>query len=279
MEHGTPKQRPATTATAATGIWQGGEVYIQTLVQPLVYVAGQPTEWPAKSAAELLWYLHAHPAGVYRPQFYADVWDTEETPAVQGRFRVALHRLRSVLGGAEAVEEQAGRLNLHPALYLASDVGQLERAMAANTLNIEALAEAIPPQSGLYLPHIQADWVRAERERVTQLQLAALLRLSKLQCACRSCAASLATLKRAAELDPLMGEDERQRLMVCYTVQDGKYKATEDYRRYVRYLRQEVGDTPMPETVALAEKIKRGEVTCDWRERMPNLADWQSDDN
>jgi len=53
--------------------------------------------------------------------------------------------------------------------------------------------------------------------------------------------------------------------MTCLTVTDDRYAATEHYRRFVRFLREELGDTPMPETVALAARIKCGEQICERR--------------
>ena len=71
------------------------------------------------------------------------------------------------------------------------------------------------------------------------------------------------SLVRAAETDPLIGEDHHQRLMVCLTMTRDKYAAIEHYRRYRHFLAEEVGDTPMPDTVALAEQLKAGVRPCE----------------
>ncbi|MFK7603616.1 bacterial transcriptional activator domain-containing protein [Deinococcus sp. SM5_A1] len=64
-------------------------------------------------------------------------------------------------------------------------------------------------------------------------------------------------LAAALHKDPLISERWHQDLMIGLAARD-RYAAVEHYRRYVRYLRAEVGDTPMQETTALAQRIKDG---------------------
>ncbi|MFD2609865.1 hypothetical protein ACFSR9_10530 [Deinococcus taklimakanensis] len=46
-------------------------VELRALGQSAVLVDGLPVRWPARSAEELLWFLHAHPEGVYRHDLLA----------------------------------------------------------------------------------------------------------------------------------------------------------------------------------------------------------------
>ena len=93
-----------------------GDWLLRSLGQAEVLRGGVPVAWPARSAEELLWYLHAHPDGRYRHDLLRDLWDLEDTPAAANRFRVALHRLRHALDFPEAVTERGGRYALHPDL-------------------------------------------------------------------------------------------------------------------------------------------------------------------
>ncbi|MFC6801391.1 hypothetical protein ACFQDE_06290 [Deinococcus caeni] len=102
---------------------------LRTLGQAEVLVNGAAVVWTARSAAELLWYLHAHPDGRYRHDLLRDLWDLEDTPAALNRFRVTLHRLRHALGRADAVTESGGRYALHPDLLAASDTATLHDAL------------------------------------------------------------------------------------------------------------------------------------------------------
>jgi two-component SAPR family response regulator len=234
-----------------------------------VIVDGVSVVWPARSAEELLWYLHAHPHGRYRHDILAQLWDLEDTPAAANRFRVALHRLRSTLGRSDAVVEERGRYTLHADLQAASDTHALHRALDASRSMTEPrqqeewLRQALASADGEYLPHLQGEWVEAARSQHRAAVVEGHLTLSTLHCAARECPLSALALLRAADSDPLIGEDHHQRLMVCLTMNRGKYAAIEHYRRYRHYLAEEVGDTPMQDTVDLAERLKDGERPCE----------------
>ena len=76
------------------------------------------------------------------------------------------------------------------------------------------------------------------------------------------CQASVAALARALRRDPFIGENHHQKLMSCLSVVESKYAAIEHYRRFLAFLRDELDDTPMPETMLLAQRIKAGEEVC-----------------
>ncbi|UQN09476.1 bacterial transcriptional activator domain-containing protein [Deinococcus sp. QL22] len=241
---------------------------LQTLGQVGVWRGEMLLQWPARSAEELLWYLHAHPLGASRATMLSDLWAQEDTPAAANRFRVSLHRLRKTLGRTDAVTEQQGRYLLHPQVWAASDLAQMHRdlkeAHAAPDPQEQAAAlrRVIAGSEGDYLPHIRGDWVEEARQGHRAALLRARLALSALCCAQRECAAAVDLLMQAVQNDPLIGEDHHQRLMGCLTQTQGRFRAVEHYRRYRLYLRDEIGDTPMPDTVQLAERIKTGERPC-----------------
>lgn len=242
---------------------------LRSLGQAEVLVNGQSVTWPAHSAEELLWFLHAHPQGAHRHVILAQLWDLEDTPASANRFRVALHRLRSVLGRADAVVESGGRYALHPEVLRASDTYALHYALDASRHSVhpreqeKLLRQALASAEGEYLPHLQGDWVDAAREQHRSAVVEANLTLSMLHCAARECPLSAQALVRAADTDPLIGEDHHQRLMTCLAMTRDKYAAIEHYRRYRHYLAHEVGDTPMLDTIDLAEKLKAGVRPCE----------------
>ncbi|EYB69401.1 response regulator receiver/SARP domain-containing protein [Deinococcus phoenicis] len=234
----------------------------------MVTVNGQPLVWPARSAEDLLWYLHAHPGGAYRADLLADLWGLEDTPAAANRFRVALHRLRATLGRADAVSEVRGRYTLHPDLLAASDTAALQTALqAASLARTDAEREAVLRRAlacveGEYLPQVRSDWVEEARAGWRVARVRVYVALATLHCARRECPLATQALTRAVQADPLIGEDHHQRLMTCLAQTHGRFEAVEHYRRYRRYLREEVGDTPMPDTVAIAERLKAGELLC-----------------
>lgn len=241
---------------------------LRSLGQPDVLVNGRRVVWPARSAEELLWFLHAHPEGAHRHVLLDALWGLEDTPTAANRFRVALHRLRTTLGRPDAVTEHQGRYHLHPDVVAASDTAALHRALTASRAsgNIQErealLRQALASAGGEYLPHLTGDWVEAARSAHRAALVEANLTLSLLHCEARECPLAAQALLRAAETDPLIGEDQHQRLMACLATTRGKYAAIEHYRRYRAYLANELGDTPMPDTVAFAERLKHGEQPC-----------------
>ena len=244
------------------------DFHLRTLGDAVVTLNGQPLIWPARSAEELLWYLHAHPEGAYRADILMDLWGLDDTAAAANRFRVALHRLRGTLGRPDAVMEVRGRYHLHPELLAASDTHALHEGLRAALLagtdaeREEALRRALSCVDGEYLPQVRADWVEGARAYHRAARVRAHLALSGLHCARRECPLAAQALGEAVASDPLIGEDQHQRLMTCLSQTRGRYEAVEHYRRYRRYLRDEVGDTPMPDTVELAERLKAGEIIC-----------------
>ncbi|WP_216325031.1 AfsR/SARP family transcriptional regulator [Deinococcus aestuarii] len=243
-------------------------LFLHTLGDSVVTLDGQPLTWPAHSAEELLWYLHAHEGGAYRADVLAELWGLEDTPAAANRFRVALCRLRATLGSADAVTEVRGRYALHPAILAQSDTAALHAGLLGarfardDAEREEALRRALAVADGDYLPGVRGDWADAARAHHRAARVRAYVALATLHCARRECPLAALALTRAVECDPLIGEDHHQRLMTCLAATRGKYEAVEHYRRYCRYLREEVGDTPMSETACLAERIKQGEVPC-----------------
>lgn len=258
----------------APGEMQPGRLVLRTLGEAAVLVGGQRVEWPARSAEQLLWYLHAHPGGRYRHHILTDLWGQSDTPAAANRFRVALHRLRTALGRPDAVSEAQGRYVLHHDLLAASDTYALHYALDCvlhpspqapaldDRQRENLLHQALVNAQGDYLPHLQGEWVEQARAGHRAAVVQALLALAALRCAARECQLSTQALVHAAENDPLIGEDHHQRLMTCLALTRGRFAATEHYRRYRYFLAHEVGDTPMRETEQLAERIKRGEQTC-----------------
>ena len=256
----------------STAEGQAGQVTGQYLLRSLgraeVRLDGQLVVWPARSAEELLWYLHTFPEGRYRHDILSQLWGLEDTPAAGNRFRVALHRLRAALKWPAAVSEQGGRYALHPDLLAASDLQALYRALAAARLSRsprereEWLRQALACARGDYLPQVASEWAEQARAQHRAAVVEAYLELSQLHCAAHECSLAAQALVDAAQRDPLIGEDHHQRLMACLSMTRDRYAATEHYRRYRCFLVKEVGDTPMPATEALAERIKAGEKVC-----------------
>lgn len=243
------------------------QLTLHTFGRADVLLGGQSVRWGAESARELVFYLLAQPEGRSRSKIIDALWREEDSARSGNRFRVALHRARTALGGPEQIVEAHGVYRLAPEVLRASDVYALYAALseaehAEGEPRRQALDRAVAVYQGEFLPHEEAEWVQAAREEYQSAYTRARLERSVLHCEHLHCGRAVQDLAGALRADPYLGENHHQQLMTCLSVVEDKYAATEHYRRFLKFLRDELGDTPMPETVELAERIKAGEVIC-----------------
>lgn len=241
---------------------------VQTFGYGQVLVGGREAVWQAASAQELFFYLLSFPEGRSRSEILEDLWGLDADAASTNRFRVTLHRLRSALELPGALSELFGRYHLSPEVFEASDVRRFYAALqvAEGTLGtaerLAAYEQVLTLYQGEYLPEFQADWADRARQEHQAAFVRAYIELSALSCEASACEGAVSALSRAIKLDPFIGENHHQKLMTCLSVTRDQYVAIEHYRRFIRFLREDLGDTPMPETAALAERVKGGEHIC-----------------
>jgi len=227
----------------------------------------QPVKWGAESARELVFFLLAGSGGQTREEIIDALWHEDATARSGNRFRVTLHRARTALGGPDTIVEEGGAYRLSDEVLRASDVFALYAALAEaerreGDARFLALSRAIDAYGGDFLPRVQAEWVQAAREEYRTAYTRARVERSLLHCEHVHCDLAVQDLVSALRTDPFIGENYHQKLMTCLSVVEGKYAAAEHYRRFVKFLQDDLNDTPMPETVELAGQIKAGERVC-----------------
>lgn len=242
---------------------------IQTLGHAQVLLEQQPAAFKSKTAEELFFYLLSHPEGKSKEQIFEDLWATEPNKDSNNRFRVTVHRIRTALNHPEAILERFERYFIHPEILATTDLHRLHLALEQTNqtahdekLNLAAYQKLIALYTGDYLPEIATAWATELREELRGIYVRANLELSMLHCSAGACEGAVSALVRALRVDPYVGEDYHQKLMTCLSVVENKYAAIEHYRRFLAFLRDELSDTPMPETLELAERIKGGEQIC-----------------
>jgi two-component SAPR family response regulator len=242
---------------------------IQTLGTSAVFVDNQPATFKSRTAEELFFYLLAHPEGKTKEQIFEDLWATSPNKDSNNRFRVTVHRIRTALSHPEAILEQFERYVVHADILAATDLHRLHLALEqANqtsqdeVANLAAYQRVLGIYKGDFLPEIGATWATELREELRGIYVRANLELSMLHCSAGACEGAVSALVRALRIDPFIGENYHQKLMTCLSVVETKYAAIEHYRRFLAFLREELSDTPMPETLELAERIKNGEQIC-----------------
>jgi two-component SAPR family response regulator len=241
---------------------------IRTLGQADVHVDGIPARWRSESARTLFFYLLSHPNGKTRQEIIETLWETNSDAASGNRFRVVVYRLRTALGSCETVIQEHCHYRLDQNVLEASDAHQFQAAFAraehASTAEtrLTGYQHSLGFYKGDYLPQENADWARETRAEHRTMAVRAEIELSLLHRGRDDCQASVAALARALQRDPFIGENHHQKLMACLSVVESKYAAIEHYRRFLAFLHDELDDTPMPETMLLAQRIKAGEEVC-----------------
>lgn len=239
-----------------------GNLHISTLGTAEVWVNGTPAQWRAESARKLFFYLLCHPEGYTREHIIETLWDAKPDAASSNRFRVTVHRIRVALGWPGAVQEEYSRYQLSPEIVRAADFQTFYATLAeaqhsvSPARQLELYRRALAFYQGEFLPLEEGDWAQETREQLRLAYVRAELELAHLLCGQGNCPASLGAQNRALRTDPYLGENHHQDYMRCLWHLEGKYASIEYYRRFVHFLHDEIGDTPMPETVQLAEQIK-----------------------
>ncbi len=258
------RKQNSTELLGLTTPTEGPHIAVHSLGQAEVLVDGVAANWHAESAKELFFFLLSHPNGASKQDIFHRLWNLDVTPATNNRFRVAVH----ALGWPDAIVEEYGRYHLCKELLSSTDIHGLYTALqhASQTTNpnerLQAYQQALALYGGDYLPGESAEWVLEVREENRAAYVRAAIELSLIHCDHGSCKSAVAALVRALRADPFIGENYHQKLMACLSVVEGKYAAIEHYRRFLAFLRHELGDTAMGETHQLAERIKGGAVIC-----------------
>jgi two-component SAPR family response regulator len=241
---------------------------IKTLGTHQVLVNGSQAQFKSKTAEELFFYLLAHPEGKQKEEILEQLWQAEPNKETNNRFRVTVHRIRHALDNNDVLLEDHNRYRLHATVLAATDLNQMYKILeqanhtSSEELKLQAFQQVIQLYQGDFLPSVTASWANELREELRGVYVRANLEISLLHCGAGACEGAVGALVRALHIDPYIGENYHQKLMTCLSVVEDKYAAIEHYRRFIHFLRSELEDSPMPETLALAERIKSGEKIC-----------------
>jgi predicted ATPase/DNA-binding SARP family transcriptional activator len=217
---------------------------------------------PAKSQA-LLCYLAATGQVHSREKLAGLLWGDRPEAKAKANLRRSLSDLRQWFGDALIITRQTVALNRDSAYWL--DVEAFESALAeddADPETLQALREAVDLYRGEFLEGFSVqqalefeEWVLQERERLRQLVIEALHRLSEACAARGEYAAGIEYTNRLLALEPWQEEAHRQ--LMTLLARSGQHSAAlAQYETCRRVLAEELGVEPMPETQALYHQLK-----------------------
>jgi DNA-binding SARP family transcriptional activator/predicted ATPase/TolA-binding protein len=217
---------------------------------------------PAKSQA-LLCYLAATGQVHSREKLAGLLWGDKPDDKAKANLRRALSDLRQWLGDALTITRQTVALNRDSDYLL--DVEIFESALAEDQLatgDLDPLREAVELYRGEFLEGFSIqqalefeEWVLQERERLRQLAIEALHRLSEACTARGEYAGGIEHTNRLLALEPWQ-EDAHRQLMLLLARSGQNSAALAQYETCCRVLAEELGVEPMPETQALYYRLK-----------------------
>lgn len=179
------------------------------------------------------------------------LWPQAEGDAANDALRVALHRLRKLLGTDRAVIVAEGKVSLNDKCCWV-DAWAMERLLSADS---DYTVEAIPAILRLYKgPFLQGDadnaWLLPQRERLHSKFLRLVDAGGSRRLASGDLDGAIELYRRGTELDPL-AESLYRGLIECYVRQGRHAEALEVYRHCRQMLSVVLGVRPSAETEAL----------------------------
>ena len=245
-----------------------GALRVSALGKTLVEVSGisQLEALGSSRTRELLVFLLLQKEGATKEEVGLALWPEASASQVRNSFHVTLHRLRAVLGHAEAIRVVGHRYSVDPAFVGFFDVPLFEEGAKAALARVKKKSEGDDPAElmaliGLYRGELlegesAGEWHLARRDRLQQLFVELLAHAgSSLQKAGRWAEAAEIYARRI-EIDDLDEEAYRQR-MVCLEALGQFKEAQRLYRKLVGVLDKELGVEPEPASREIGERLLR----------------------
>lgn len=219
------------------------------------------TRFRSQKFGALLAYLALFPRRTHTREALADLlWPDAEVETGRMNLRTALSSLRrqleppGTLAGSVLVTDGRIHVSLNPDAFV-TDVAQFEAALTAATQadspleQATHLAEAVSYYAGPLLPSFYDDWVLAERDRLAEAYLRALIRLIHWHESAGDRDAVLDFARRALVTDPLL--DEAHAAVIRLLAASGQVASARRHFDEMVKLFDDQGLTPSPQTRAL----------------------------
>jgi ATP/maltotriose-dependent transcriptional regulator MalT/two-component SAPR family response regulator len=217
------------------------------------------SQWQTQEARRLFFYFLTSARTATKEQVGLDFWPDLSPSQLKLRFKNTIYRLRRALG-QEAISFNDNLYQFNRTIDYEYDVETFEmciaQAKAAQDANerIAGYQSAVVLVRGLYLEDIDATWAEAERERLKQEYLSALVSLARLHQEGGDTTKALQACQRALAFDPCCEEAYCQ-AMRLYAQMGDRAAVARQYRVYQQAFASELGLPPSPETKALYRSL------------------------
>ncbi len=233
-------------------------LFIGLLGQPRLAVDTTPIPLSAPpKTLPLMAYLLLHcRQPVERRQVAFTLWPDETETAARANLRRHIHHLQRLLPETPPdrpwLLNTAGTIGWNPQSDFWLDVDEFQRLSRQADTNEEAVA----CYKGALLENVYDDWIFFDREQLHNSYLDILLKLILQYRAQRNHPRALELARKLLTCDPFREDVVRQLISIRYELGDSA-GGIQEYRNFEQLLRREMGTTPMPETRALYDLIRR----------------------
>lgn len=218
---------------------------------------GAPLEFKRRKALNLLAYLCLHRAEHPRERLAALFWGDADDEAARLSLRVTISDLRKGLG-EDALLGGRDSLGISPGLDVWVDALEFERLAKAKSA--PDWQEALSLYQDDFLPDVYEDWALEWRERLAQLHVETLLRLTAHHRSSADYEKAIELARRLLALDPA-NEAAHQHIMVCYEAMGDRAAALRQYQACIEALQGLVGVRPSPMTEAIHQRLQKAAAT------------------
>jgi predicted ATPase/DNA-binding SARP family transcriptional activator len=223
-------------------------------------------DWGYAQPRELLFYLLSH-RGRTKEQVGLAFWPDATPAQLRSNFHRTLHHIRQALGRADWVVHSQLGYAFNRELPYWYDVEVFEAHLDAARQSesgdpasaIDHLKQAIERYQGDFLQESTGDWHFPQQRALRERYQSALLLLGKLLAAGGRQREAAEVYQRAIAHDSLL-EGAHRALMRCYARQGERGQALRHYQSLVELLQDEIGADPAPETIALYQQLRCGDV-------------------
>ena len=224
------------------------------------------TTWSYARVKELLFYLISYPART-KAQIGLALWPHASPAQLRNSLSTTLYHLRRALGDSQWIifEDDLYRFNRELEYQFDVEVFETNLVQAdhvqAQTPDraITLMQDAVTLYQGDFVEDfLEGEWFLLRREELRRKCLSALLSLGHLVFTQGQYARAAEFFRRAIEKDEMFEEAHRE-LMRCYARLGERGQALRHYQTFEQLVRDELGSVPATESVALYERLKRGE--------------------
>lgn len=265
-----------TGVSAALRVYLLGQFRVERKVKQEWKLVDSRT-WQRRRARALLGCLLSSPSRrLGREQVMEQLWPDLDIDVASNRLNGAVHELRQILepdlarpANSRLLRLERDILELADNTMIWVDVEEFENLLkeveaidtSANTDRAEKLLEEAEAlySGGYLLEELYSEWAAHRRDALQRRWVGLLLELAHIRVKRGAFVSAIETLDRLRVADPT-NETALQRLMRLLTELDRRGEALQVYRQHKEMMRREYESEPLPETRALYESLRKGNL-------------------